>query len=54
MTGPHMDGASVYKLMTEEKCTISGAVPTVWTGLLSYLDENNLRAVDTRISEARM
>lgn len=43
MTGPHMDGASVYKLMTEEKCTISGAVPTVWTGLLSYLDENNLK-----------
>ena len=43
MTGPHMDGASVYKLMTEEKCTISGAVPTVWTGLLSYLGENNLK-----------
>ena len=43
MTGPHMDGASVYKLMTEEKCTVSGAVPTVWTGLLDYLDANDLK-----------
>ena len=43
MPGPHMDGASIYKLMTEEQCTSSGAVPTVWTGLLAYLDENNLK-----------
>lgn len=42
MTGPHMDGASVFKLMTDEQCTISGAVPTVWTGLLNYLDDNKL------------
>lgn len=43
MTGPHMDGASVYKLMTDEACTVSAAVPTVWTGLLNYLDDNNLK-----------
>ncbi len=43
MTGPHMDGASVYKLATDEACTKSGAVPTVWTGLLEYLEANNLK-----------
>jgi len=43
MTGPHMDGASVYQLMADEKCTKSGAVPTVWTGLIDYLDKNDLQ-----------
>lgn len=43
MAGPHMDGKSVYDLMTAEKCTVSGAVPTVWTGLLDYLDANELK-----------
>ncbi len=48
MSGPFMDGASVYKLMTDERCTLSGAVPTVWTGLLDYLDTNNLQIPDLR------
>ncbi len=43
MAGPHMDGKSVYELATAEKCTVSGAVPTVWTGLLDYLDANQLK-----------
>jgi fatty-acyl-CoA synthase len=43
MTGPHMDGASVYKLLEEEQCTVSAAVPTVWTGLLDYLGANKLK-----------
>lgn len=43
MAGPHMDGKSVYDLATAEKCTVSGAVPTVWTGLLDYLDANDLK-----------
>lgn len=43
MTGPHMDGKSVYDLMTAEKCTKSGAVPTVWTSLLDYLKANDLK-----------
>lgn len=43
MTGPNMDGASVYKLIRDEECTKSGAVPTVWTGLLDYLDANQLK-----------
>ncbi|MEM8498149.1 MAG: long-chain fatty acid--CoA ligase [Pseudomonadota bacterium] len=38
LPGPHMDGASIYNLITEEQCTTSAAVPTVWTGLLDYMD----------------
>lgn len=43
MPGPHMDGENIYKLMIDEKCTKSAAVPTVWTGLLDYLDRNSLK-----------
>jgi len=39
MPGAGMDGKSVYELLTEEKVTISAAVPTVWLGLLQYLEE---------------
>ena len=42
MTGPNMDGASVHALITKEGCTKSAAVPTVWTGLLGYLDSEGL------------
>ena len=42
MTGPKMDGASVCALINNERCTKSGAVPTVWTGLLGHLDAENL------------
>ncbi len=38
LPGPHMDGASIHSLITEEQCTTSAAVPTVWTGLLDYMD----------------
>ena len=43
MCGPNMDGASVHKLITDEGCTKSAAVPTVWTGLLDYMDANELK-----------
>jgi fatty-acyl-CoA synthase len=43
MPGPHMDGASIYKLITEEACTKSAAVPTVWTGLLDHMDAGKLK-----------
>jgi len=39
MPGPHMDGESIYNLITNEAVTSSAAVPTVWTGLLNYLDK---------------
>jgi acyl-CoA synthetase (AMP-forming)/AMP-acid ligase II len=42
MAGPHMDGPSIHKLISDEECTKSAAVPTVWTGLLDYLDAQGL------------
>jgi fatty-acyl-CoA synthase len=38
MPGPKLDGASVYELLNEYKVTCSAAVPTVWLGLLQYLE----------------
>ena len=39
MPGPKMDGASVYELLTNEKVTMSAAVPTVWLMLLQHLEK---------------
>ena len=43
MPGAGMDGKSVYELLDNEKVTCSAAVPTVWLGLLQYLEENSLK-----------
>lgn len=43
LPGAALDGASIYELLDSEKIAGSGAVPTVWTGLLAYLRENNLK-----------
>jgi fatty-acyl-CoA synthase len=43
MPGAGMDGKSVYELLDTEKVTCSAAVPTVWLGLLQYLEENKLK-----------
>ena len=37
--GGAMDGASIFELLDTEKVTFSAAVPTVWLGLLQYLEE---------------
>jgi fatty-acyl-CoA synthase len=42
LPGAGMDGKSVYELLNDEKVSISAAVPTVWMGLLQYLEENEL------------
>ncbi len=36
--GPHMDGASLHALITEEEVTVTAGVPTVWQGLLAWCD----------------
>ncbi len=41
--GPALDGKSVYELMEAEKVTLSAGVPTVWQGLLNYMEQNALR-----------
>jgi len=42
MPGPRLDGASLYDLMEAERVTATAGVPTVWLGLLQYLDANRL------------
>jgi len=42
LPGPRLDGASVHELIMNEKVTFAAGVPTVWLGLLDYLDANGL------------
>jgi acyl-CoA synthetase (AMP-forming)/AMP-acid ligase II len=39
MPGAGMDGESIYELLDTEKVTATAAVPTVWLGLLQYLEQ---------------
>ncbi|HUH85250.1 MAG TPA: 3-(methylthio)propionyl-CoA ligase [Stellaceae bacterium] len=41
--GPKLDGASLHELMTAEGVTLSLGVPTVWLGLLQYLEQSGKR-----------
>ena len=41
MPGSNMDGAAIYELLDTEKVTFTAAVPTVWLGLLQYLEAND-------------
>jgi fatty-acyl-CoA synthase len=38
MPGMKLDGASIYELLNTYKVTCTAAVPTVWLGLLQYLE----------------
>jgi fatty-acyl-CoA synthase len=40
--GPGLDGKSLYELFETEKVTLSAGVPTVWQGLLVYVEANDL------------
>ncbi len=41
--GPGLDGKSLYELFESEQVTVSAGVPTVWQGLLAYVDANGLK-----------
>src|SRR6187455_485210 len=41
--GPGLDGKSLYELFESERVTMSAGVPTVWQGLLTYVEANGLR-----------
>lgn len=41
--GAKLDGASLYELFEQEKVSFSAGVPTVWLGLLQYVQSNNLK-----------
>lgn len=43
LPGRRSDGASLARLIIEENVTIAVGVPTVWLGLMDYLDETGLR-----------
>src|SRR4029079_4770541 len=40
--GPALDGKSLHELMEAEGVTVSAGVPTVWQGLLTYMEERGL------------
>ncbi|HZS85548.1 MAG TPA: 3-(methylthio)propionyl-CoA ligase [Stellaceae bacterium] len=43
LPGAQLDGKSLFELFESERVTLSLGVPTVWLGLLKYLDDNRLR-----------
>jgi len=43
LNGPHFDAETLHKLLEDEKVTMTAAVPTVWLGLLNYLEETGRR-----------
>ena len=43
MPGPHLDAASLVDLFERERVTMTAGVPTIWLGILQYLDANPTR-----------
>ena len=43
LPGAGLDGKSLYELFESEGVTISAGVPTVWQGLLAYVDAHQLK-----------
>jgi acyl-CoA synthetase (AMP-forming)/AMP-acid ligase II len=43
LPGAQLDGASLYDLFEKEQVTFTSGVPTVWLGLLQYLQTQNLQ-----------
>jgi 3-(methylthio)propionyl---CoA ligase len=41
--GPGLDGKSLYDLFEAEKVTMAAGVPTIWQGLLAYVEQNSLK-----------
>ncbi len=48
MPGAKLDGDSICQLLTDEKVTMSGAVPTVWLALFQYLEKTGKTLPDLR------
>jgi fatty-acyl-CoA synthase len=43
MPGAQLDGKSLHELLEGERVTVSAGVPTVWQGLLAYVEQNGLK-----------
>jgi len=48
MSGPKLDGESVYQLLREERVTMTAGVPTVWLMLLDHMERNGLTLPELR------
>lgn len=48
MPGPGMDGQSIYNLLRQEQVTVTAAVPTVWLGLLQFMEKEAGELPDLR------
>jgi len=48
--GPKLDGASLYELLESERVTISAGVPTIWLGLVNYMEQNDLKLSTMKIA----
>jgi fatty-acyl-CoA synthase len=48
LPGPKLDGDSVCELLTNEHVTMTAAVPTVWLGLLQYLEKSGKTLPDLK------
>jgi 3-(methylthio)propionyl---CoA ligase len=46
--GPGLDGKSLHDLFETERVTMSAGVPTVWQGLLGYVEANGLKFTTMR------
>jgi fatty-acyl-CoA synthase len=38
LPGPHLDPASLVELLAKERATVTAGVPTIWMGILQFLD----------------
>lgn len=43
LPGPRLDGAALHELFESEAVTVSAGVPTVWHGVMQYLEQHELR-----------
>lgn len=43
MPGPDLDGKSLATLFNNEKVTIAAGVPTIWAGLIQYLEDSGTK-----------
>ena len=43
LPGPHLDAISLVELLEQERVTMTAGVPTIWLGILQYLDANPTR-----------
>ena len=49
LPGPRLDGAGLHDMMETESVTVSAGVPTVWFGLVQYLEQQQLQLSSVRV-----